>query len=84
MMEVPTTPWTEVKNSKQKTIVKHTFTHFHLKVALSYRDGPPDSNSLWVHPFDFKKYALPTVMKKIIKAGLKELESAQSSFDDVA
>ena len=82
MMEVPTTPWIEVKNAKQKTCVKHTFTHFHLEATLCYRDKPPDRDGLWAHPHDFKKYALPTVMKKIIKAGLKEFESVQNSFDD--
>ncbi len=74
MMEVPSTPWTEEENVREKLIVKHTFTHFHLKVALCYMDKPMEGEGVWVHPHDLKKQALPTVMKKIISAGLKGRE----------
>jgi len=37
-------------------------------------DKPVDNEGMWVQPHDLNKYALPTVMKKIIRAGLKERE----------
>lgn len=73
MMEVPTTPWNETKIEEKVPIVRHTFTHFHFEVSLSYLDNPSEFEGIWVHPQDLKNFALPTVMKKIIKAGLKEL-----------
>jgi A/G-specific adenine glycosylase len=74
MMEVPSTPWTEANEGEEKSIVKHTFTHFHLKASLCYMDKPTDTEGIWVQPQDLNKHALPTVMKKIIRAGLKERE----------
>lgn len=73
MMEVPTTPWTETKTEGQAFIVRHTFTHFHLEIDISYLRSPSEFEGVWVHPQDLKNYALPTVMKKIIRASLKEL-----------
>lgn len=76
MLEVPTTPWTEIpaKDAPQTGIlVEHTFTHFHLILAVERacddsqaepRDG---SAALWVLPDDLERVALPTLMKKILK-----------------
>ena len=82
MMEVPTTPWIEEKIGSSRIKVKHTFTHFHLEVSLSYLDSSSEFEGIWIHPKNLEKYALPTLMKKIIKAGLKELEQEQNSGGD--
>jgi A/G-specific adenine glycosylase len=72
MMEVPTTPWQEDTQGEGKgPIVKHTFTHFHLEVKVHSLPESSAFEGIWVHPRDFQKYALPTVMKKILKAGMQ-------------
>jgi len=73
MMEVPTTPWEEKKKEekKQGPIVHHTFTHFKLEVAIHHLSEISEFEGIWGAPQDLKNYALPTVMKKILKAGLK-------------
>ena len=47
--------------------VRHTFTHFHLKLALRVAvipdDSPPDRGA-FVQPEDFRPSDLPTVMRK--------------------
>lgn len=75
MMEVPTTLWEEKKTSRKKKgpIVRHTFTHFHLEIEVDTAPNNTDFEGIWVHPQDFSNYALPTVMKKILRAGLKAL-----------
>ncbi len=70
MMEVPTTSWDRAKGTGTRPIVRHTFTHFHFEVEICHLANPSDFEGIWVHPEDLKNYALPTVMKKIIKAGL--------------
>ena len=72
-MEVPTTPWEDKKQGLEKRgpIVRHTFTHFHFEVEVQHLDNMGAFEGVWVHPHDLKNYALPTVMKKILKAGLK-------------
>jgi len=78
MMEVPTTPWEEKKKEKDITgpIVRHTFTHFHLEVEVCHLHHASDFEGIWVHPGDFKNYALPTVMKKILKVGLNGMQES--------
>ncbi len=71
MMEVPTTPWEETHTREERLVVKHTFTHFHFQVGICYLPTAEGFEGVWVHPQDLKSYALPTVMKKIIKAGLR-------------
>lgn len=73
MMEIPTTPW---ENNRQQgiqegPIVIHTFTHFRLEVEVCAHTDPSIFSGVWVKPEDLKNYALPTVMKKILTAGLK-------------
>ncbi len=71
MMEVPTTPWDENKIESHGPVVRHTFTHFHFEVHISHKSLKEEGEGVWVHPQDLHQYALPTVMKKIIRAGLK-------------
>ena len=70
MIEVPTTPWEETKRAGQGPIVRHTFTHFHFEVEVCHLRDSSAFEGIWVHPTDFPNYALPTVMKKILKIGL--------------
>jgi len=69
MMEVPTSDWIEMKEKKKskEPIVRHTFTHFHLEIEVCYEVDPSSLSGVWVMPEDLKNYALPTVMKKILK-----------------
>lgn len=72
MMEVPSTPWTPEKQKGERTgpIVHHTFTHFHFEVNVQLLNDLEAFEGIWVSLQDLKNYALPTLMKKIIKAGL--------------
>ncbi len=59
---------------KQEVKVTHTFSHFHLEVEIftTYLNDIP-SHALpgpWVKIENLSQYALPTIMKKIISAGL--------------
>ena len=93
MMEIPSTPWREapwdeaaaaalapVKPRSWRAlpgVVGHTFTHFHLELAVLV--GRVDvvatgTLGLWLKPDRFGEQALPTVMKKVAKhaiAGLR-------------
>lgn len=73
MMEVPTTDWNETKAAGKGPVVRHTFTHFHLEVKVKHLSDLSSFSGIWVDPQDLKNYALPTVMKKIIQAGLQTL-----------
>lgn len=84
MMEVISTPWREEAWDMDEAlrlaplkcdwrplrgIVRHTFTHFHLELAVvagMVRDGAPTA-ARWVAPADLADQALPTVMRKIIR-----------------
>ena len=70
MMEVPTTPWIDQKGEGTGPLVRHTFTHFHFEVTVHFLKDPHEFEGIWVHPQDLKNYALPTVMKKIMRVGL--------------
>ena len=82
MMEVPTTLWSATKGTGKGPIVKHTFTHFHFEVEVCHLADPSGFEGIWVLPRDLKNYALPTVMKKIIKAGLITPSQAQNFSGD--
>jgi len=79
MMEVPTTPWDSIKTETHKTHVKHTFTHFHLEMDVRCREDSSAFEGIWVLPEDLKNYALPTVMKKVIKAVISDQKSEISN-----
>ncbi len=86
MMEVPSTawradPWTLGEAIGHGPIpaqwtalpgeVRHTFTHFHLRLSLlAGRVEKTESGGLWCSPGQFDRYALPTVMKKIVRCAL--------------
>jgi A/G-specific adenine glycosylase len=64
---------------KQAQTVNHTFTHFHLEMrifAAELRAAMEAADAFggeWAALPDLPKYALPTVMKKAVIAGLKAL-----------
>ncbi|WP_415717954.1 A/G-specific adenine glycosylase [Roseibium sp.] len=85
MTEVPGTEWSEVFQKEHALShapfpapwnmcageVKHTFTHFHLKVTvykaeIPSQTVPESSDTWWSLPGDLEGEALPTVMRKII------------------
>lgn len=87
MMEFPSTPWVDqqwalnhiddykpiaFKAQEVEGHTEHTFTHFHLvmKILRGKYDGN-DKEGLWVAQDQFKDYALPTVMKKVVKHVIK-------------
>ena len=89
MTEVPGTDWSETfdpsgalsdapfEASWQRTPadVSHTFTHFHLKLAVFRADlARAHSHGLegtwWSAPEALDTEALPTVMRKVLKAAL--------------
>jgi len=87
MIEVPSTEW-RAKRIDEKTArkeapvraswvrlpgtVRHTFTHFHLELAvLSGETGAdPNAQGIWVPLDRLSEQALPTVMKKVVNHAL--------------
>ena len=83
MAELPTGTWTEnelllqdlsdapVKAdwNRLSTQVTHTFTHFHLKLAVycAIADLPAPKDCWWSLPGDQDGEALPTVMRKVLQ-----------------
>jgi len=85
MMEVPTTEWrerpwsdTEVAAAapipaawrRLDSAVRHTFTHFHLELEV-YAATVGDTDGIWCPPDGLGAYALPTVMKKVVRLALE-------------
>ena len=82
MMGFPGTEWGEktkaplsfapikAKWQKSKLSVRHVFTHFELRLDVYHAsiDKKPDGH--WVSMSDIDNHALPTVMKKVLKAAL--------------
>jgi len=84
MAEVPTGPWTEDERmledrsaapaatgwKRVPTLVTHTFTHFHLRLAVycTVSDLDPPPGAWWSRPGDQPGEALPTVMRKVLAA----------------
>ena len=84
MTGFPSSPWAEAAIPATPAgfgllpgLVRHTFTHFHLElaVAVGAAVGPGDE-TIWARPGAFKDHALPTVMKKVAR---HVAESGQSS-----
>jgi A/G-specific adenine glycosylase len=85
MMEVPSSPWTAAEMPELATVldhaptrtgwrvlpgvVRHTFTHFHLELAVAVgRVGyEPPLNGRWVAVDALADEALPTVMAKVAR-----------------
>jgi len=55
-----------------KGLVRHTFTHFHLELTVlaAHVDGTDGLDGVWCAPGRFGCYALPTVMKKVVRIGI--------------
>jgi A/G-specific adenine glycosylase len=88
MMEIPSTPWlgsklrdagvhAPIKTTWRKLseTVEHTFTHFHLELAILGAETvsgetPDDGEYRWVARDDLADEALPTVMRKVVAAAL--------------
>jgi len=72
MIEVPGTEWTEVpieplSGRLQRGVVKHTFTHFHLRLTVyETNETPQETEGFWADTNALERYALPTVMKKVL------------------
>ena len=82
MMEIPSTewrgqPWTlgearayapeAAEWSLLPDLVSHTFTHFHLQIAVAVGRTGGRAEGVWCQPRDLHGQALPTVMKKVAK-----------------
>lgn len=89
MTEVPGTHWAEqfdvetsLENApfpanwkKRPSEVKHTFTHFHLRLTIFRADLSGDTlpkleDSWWSEPDALENEALPTVMRKVLASAL--------------
>ena len=82
MAEIPTGVWTEAEAmltdmsaapeglewNRMSGMVTHTFTHFHLRLAVyvARSDSPSSSTSWWSAPDAQDGEALPTVMRKVL------------------
>jgi A/G-specific adenine glycosylase len=82
MMEIPSTdwrgrPWTLAEALEAAPgaadwrllpdLVSHTFTHFHLQIAVAVGRTDGRTSGVWCLPSDFGGQALPTVMKKVAR-----------------
>lgn len=83
MVGVPTTEWREqawpadaaraqapgrTEWTALPGVVRHTFTHFHLELAVWRGHGPADRNdAIWAAPGALDAHALPTLMKKVAR-----------------
>ena len=82
MMEVPSTewrgqPWTlaEARAHAPEAgdwtllpdLVSHTFTHFHLQIAVAVSKTFGKAEGVWCLPRDLHEQALPTIMKKVAR-----------------
>ncbi len=83
LYEIPSTAWRGAHWDDQEALeaaptdadwhvlhgeVVHVFTHFRLVLRVAKgvpKDCSPDG--VWVHPSDFADYALPSVMKKVVR-----------------
>ena len=78
------TPWLEPDLLKAETpasveaweylpeIVRHTFTHFHLELTIAKGRANARQNGFWSSLENLKSHALPTVMKKVIRAVMEK------------
>ncbi|MBT3916995.1 MAG: A/G-specific adenine glycosylase [Rhodospirillaceae bacterium] len=84
MIEVPSSVWLEGKSAGTKVkneapiqtdwealpgVVRHTFTHFHLELAVvagRCSAAKHKTKGIWCGAEEFDQHALPTVMKKVV------------------
>jgi A/G-specific adenine glycosylase len=107
MLEVPSSPWVENGSLKadgleqaplkaawreMPGLVAHTFTHFHLELAVLRAEAPRDAKLTkaaipetcrWVHLRDLHRAALPSVMRKVLAHAL-ELKSRKGAVSPAA
>lgn len=83
MYEIPSSSWqsedegskkaltaapVSFKGKEDGVIISHTFTHFHLKMKiLRGRVARAGDKGLWVYPSELHHYAMPTLMKKVMR-----------------
>lgn len=86
MYEIPSTPWVENPKALNKLppeisadiikadTVRHTFTHFHLHLAVAVIKAklPVRAGETWVNLEQMTKFALPTVMRKVVNLAVKQ------------
>ena len=87
MMEVPSSGWSgpgdttpkapvpQLKWTRLKGQVTHTFTHFHLEleiVAARLDKTPKLTGGVWVSEDELADQGLPSVMKKVVRTALSE------------
>jgi A/G-specific adenine glycosylase len=97
MTEVPGTKWSEDEADGAAALdeapfpgdwrrapgeVKHTFTHFHLRLAVYRADlagVAAPGGSWWSEPHALTDEALPTVMRKVVAAALSREEQTRKN-----
>lgn len=85
MLELPSTDWRETDWAPDEAraaapvsadwrplpgFVRHTFTHFHLELAVWAGTGTGDGAALWVKREELGALALPTLMRKAVAHAL--------------
>ena len=88
MLGWPGSDWTEVAPLETPPLdvdwrvvpgeVRHTFTHFHLRLGLRVAHLPADAPGMFVPPEDFDPRALPTLMRKAYALGAPHLTTEVS------
>jgi A/G-specific adenine glycosylase len=102
MLETPSSAWTEGNwreldlddaplNAEWREVsglVEHTFTHFHLELAVYFAEvssdtrlakGAAPERCRWVHVRDLHNAALPSVMRKVLAHALEARPQARAS-----
>ncbi len=65
---VPTSPWVPHAPEKNKSLIRHVFTHIDLSIKVAHEKNIDESQEgVWVHPKDLHQYPLSTMMKKILR-----------------
>jgi A/G-specific adenine glycosylase len=100
MLETPSSPWTEGGTAKPSLehapleadwrevpgLVEHTFTHFHLELAVYFAEVPAGAELAkatqpercgWVHVRDLHEAALPSLMRKVLARALETRPQAR-------
>ena len=87
MLEIPSTPWRDADWISHEAArhspddlewralagaVGHTFTHFHLEVAVWRAEANGGQDGLWIKPAEFGAHAIPTLMRKIARHAAAE------------
>ena len=91
MMEVPSTAWRADKWGLDEALdaapgygdwralpgeVSHGFTHFELTLEVVAGRVVGEPEGIWCAPGDFSSYALPSLMKKVVRHALRHADPA--------